>query len=121
MEILKILRRPKRKKISFKEGFDLLLKKFDLVDRVGLRNYWSPPKHTFIIFRIVEEGEDKNVPLSVEFIIEIKSWIHRCYGERTKSILGIYPDVEIVSAKTKAEFEKIIKDWEDYCSMRNSD
>ncbi|MEK7565307.1 MAG: hypothetical protein AAB501_03675 [Patescibacteria group bacterium] len=121
MEILKVFRRLRKKKVTFREGFNLLLEKFSLVDKVGLCNYWNPPKHTFTIFRFVEEGEDRNVPLPVEFIWEIKSWIHRCYGERIRSILGVYPDVEVVSAKTKAEFEKMIKDWEDYCAMRNSD
>ncbi|MDP3799829.1 MAG: hypothetical protein Q8Q90_00190 [bacterium] len=123
MEILKIFRRSKRKKISFREGLDLLLKKFDLVGKVESHIFWSGPtrRHTFTLFRIVEEGEDRNVPLPVEFIMEIKSWIHRCYGERTKSILGVYPDVKIGPAKTEVEFEKMIKDWKDYFLTLNDD
>lgn len=121
MNLLRFFKRPKRNKISFKEGFDLLLKKFDLVDKVELQNFWHPPQHIFTLFRIVGENEDRDVSLPIDFVEEMKSWIFKCYAARTESILGILPTFEIGSTKTKAEIEKMAKDWEVYCLNYNCD
>lgn len=112
-----LFKKVRSKKITFTEGFNLLLQRFDLVDKAEMRAFWHFPQHTFTLFRIVGEGEDRSIPLPMNFVLKVKELAFRFYGGGSSQEFAF----EIGPAKTKAEIEKFQRDWSAYCEQYNGD